>query len=138
MVLELHFCGRKPLFGLPYDFRFALKTAIKIFFGYVRNDPSSHKNTIPRQLNNRYFGHITIIKWSRICQNSIRKCFFKNIFLSYPISIRYVSESVSQSRSSELEMLAHLKNISPKKQFLVEFCQIRDHFIIVMWQNYLL
>ena len=36
-----------------------------------------------------------------------------------------------------MENVSFIKN-SPKKHFLVKFWQIRDHFIIVMWQKYLL
>ena len=37
---------------------------------------SGHKNSILRPLYDRYFCHITIVKWSWISQKSIRKCTF--------------------------------------------------------------
>ena len=63
---NLIFVDGNPYFGLPYDFKIALKQAIFPKFGYAGNDTSGHKNTILRPLNNRYFCHINIVKWSGI------------------------------------------------------------------------
>ena len=38
-------CGRKPFFGLLYDFKFALKMAIFQTLWYARKDASSHKSS---------------------------------------------------------------------------------------------
>ena len=78
---KLIFVDRTPFFGPTPDFEIALKTAIFKIFGYVRNGTSVHKNPFLRPLYNRYFCHITIVKWPRIIQNSSKKCIFWDIFI---------------------------------------------------------
>ena len=95
------FLDRKHFFGLPYDLKFALKTAIFQKFGYARNDTSGHKNLFLLPLYNRYFWHITIVKCSQICQNSIRMCFFRDIFSTYPFSIIFPIIAVRALRQGE-------------------------------------
>ena len=51
-------------------------------FGYARYGTSGHKNPILKPIYNRYFCHITNIKWSRKCTRIIKKCFFW-IFFHY-------------------------------------------------------
>ena len=80
MVSELDFCWRKCFFGLPYDFKITLKTAILQICGYPRNETSGHKNLIPRPQYNRYFCHIAIIKWSQIYKKIHQKVFFSRFF----------------------------------------------------------
>ena len=80
---------RSPYFGLTPDFKIALKTAIFKIIGYARNGTSVHKNLFLRPLYNIYFCHITIIKWSQIPKKSIRKCFFRGIFILGPFSIKF-------------------------------------------------
>ena len=67
-------------FGLIYDFKIKLKTPISQKCGYTRSDTFDHGNSNPRPLYNSYFCYITIIKWSQICQNFIRKCFLEIFF----------------------------------------------------------
>ena len=45
-------------------------------FGYARNCTSGSGNQNPRPLYNRYFCHITIMKWSQIYTRTMRKGFF--------------------------------------------------------------
>ena len=52
---------------------------IKIL-GEAKKGVSLYKIQILRPLYNRYFCHITIRRWSRICQNFSRKCFFLEIY----------------------------------------------------------
>ena len=80
---------RSPYFGLTPDFKIALKTAIFKIIGYARNGTSVHKNLFLRPLYNRYFCHITIIKWSQISKKSIGKCIFRNIYILGPFSIKF-------------------------------------------------
>ena len=75
-----HFFGPTP------DFEIALKTAIFKIYGYARNGTSVNKNPFLRPLNNRYFCHITIMKWSRINKKSIKKCIFWDIFIFIKVS----------------------------------------------------
>ena len=83
------FVARTPFFSLTPDLKIALKTAIFKYFWYARNDTSGNKNLNLRPLYDRYFCHITIIKWSQICTRIIRKYFSEDIFLggSFPIEI---------------------------------------------------
>ena len=83
------FVARTPFFSLTPDFKIALKTAIFKINGYARNGTSVHKNQFLRPLYNRYFCHITIIKWCRISKKSIRKCFFRDILILGPFSIKF-------------------------------------------------
>ena len=83
------FVDGTPFFGPTPDFEIALKTAIFKIFGYARNGTSVNKNPFLRPLYNRYFCHITIVKWSRIIQKSIKKCVFWDIFILGPFSIKF-------------------------------------------------
>ena len=67
------FVARSAISGIP--------KFVEIFFWHIfknlrypRKGVSVHKNKILRPLNNRYFCHITNIKWSQILKSSIRKC----------------------------------------------------------------
>ena len=59
-------------------------------WGLAKKGSSVHKNPFLRPLNNRYFCHITIVKWSRINQKSIRKCIFGDIFILGLFSIKFL------------------------------------------------
>ena len=80
MVLVLDFFGQKPLFWPTLIFKICIGNSNFKKVGYARNDTSNHKDLILRPLYTRYFWHITNIKWSHICQNSIRKCFLETFF----------------------------------------------------------
>ena len=57
--------------------------------GQAKKRVSVHVYLILRPPYNLYFCHITIIKWSRISQNSIRKCFFLEIYflkINFPLN----------------------------------------------------
>ena len=85
------FVDGTPFFGPTPDFEIALKTAIFKIFGYARNGTSVNKNPFLRPLYNRYFCHITIVKWSRIIQKSIKKCIFLDILILGPFSIKFLT-----------------------------------------------
>jgi hypothetical protein len=70
-----------------FYFENALKTLIIEHFGYARNGTSCSGTKNLRLLNNIYFYHITIIKWSQICTRTIRKFFFGNILFLAPCTI---------------------------------------------------
>ena len=55
---------------------------------------SAQKSLILRPLYNRYFCHITIIKWSRTCQNSTGKYFFVEIFFNETFYIKFTIKAV--------------------------------------------
>ena len=63
--------------------------------GQAKKGVSIPKSPILRPFYNRYFCHITIIKWCQICTRTIRKCFFENIlFLApFPIEIPIVTQN---------------------------------------------
>ena len=86
---KLIFVDGTPFFGPTPDFEIALKTAIFKIFGYARNGTSVNKNPFLRPLYNRYICHITIVKWSRIIQTSIKKCIFWDILILCPFSIKF-------------------------------------------------
>ena len=86
---KLIFVDGTSFFGPTPDFKIAFKTAIFKIFGYARNGTSVNKNPFLRPLYNRYFCHITIVKWSRIIQKSIKKCIFWDILILCPFSIRF-------------------------------------------------
>ena len=48
-------------------------------FGYAKNTTHDGPSSILKPLYNRYFGHITIEKWSQICTMTIRNGIFKDI-----------------------------------------------------------
>ena len=73
---KLIFVDGTPFFRPTPDFEIALKTAIFKIFGYARNGTSVNKIPFLRPLYDRYFCHITIVKWSRIIQKSIKKWIF--------------------------------------------------------------
>ena len=75
------------LFLAKYFFLNALKTKFIEKFGYARNETSSSENLNLRILYNRYFCHITIVKWSQICTRTTRKSFFEDIKFLAPFSI---------------------------------------------------
>ena len=81
------FVARSVFSGIPMflgNCHFQCKFEI---IGQAKKGLSVQKSPILRPLYNRYFCQITIIKWSRIHQNSTRKCFFGDIFSKYPFSI---------------------------------------------------
>ena len=82
------FVDRTPFFGPTPDFEIALKTAIFKIFGYARNGTSVNKKPFLRPQNNRYFCHITIMKWSRINKKSIKGHFLRYFYFS-PFSIKF-------------------------------------------------
>ena len=83
------FVDGNPFFGLIYNFKITLKTAIFQKCGYARNDTFGHGNLNLRPLYNRYFCHITTLKWSQICQNFIKKCFLGDILFFGKFSIQF-------------------------------------------------
>ena len=83
----LIFMDKSPLCGLVYLFEYVLKTEIIEHFGYARNGTSGSGTQGLRQLYNRYFYHITIMKWFQICTTTIRKCPFEEIFVEATFSI---------------------------------------------------
>jgi len=70
------FVDGNAFFGLPFDLKNTLKTAILQIFGDARAGTSGHKNPFLRPLYNRYFCHITIVKWSQIYKKIHQKVFF--------------------------------------------------------------
>ena len=58
-------------------------------WGQPKKGSSVLKNQFLRPLYNRYFCHITIVKWSRIIQKSIKKCVFYDIFILGPFPIKF-------------------------------------------------
>ena len=69
------FVDGNAFFGLPYDLKIILRTAILQIFGDARTDTSGHKNPFLRPLYNWYFCHITIVKWSHIYKKMHQKVF---------------------------------------------------------------
>ena len=63
--------GISTFLGFQYYFK---------IIGQAKKGVSVHNNPILRPLYDRYFCHISIIKWFQICQNSIKKNFFGEIF----------------------------------------------------------
>ena len=57
--------------------------------GWPKKGISVHKNPFLRSLYKRYFCQITIVKWSRIIQKSVKKCNFWDIFILGPFSIKF-------------------------------------------------
>ena len=82
----MDFCGWNSLFWADPDFEIALKTAIFKIFGYARNGTSVNKNPFLRPVYNRYFCHITVVKWSRYARKGTSVN--KNPFL-IPLYNRY-------------------------------------------------
>ena len=82
------FVNGNPFFGPTPDFDIAMKTAIFKISGCARNGTSVNKNHVSRPLCNRYFCHITIVKWSWINQKSIKKLIFWDIIILNPFSIK--------------------------------------------------
>ena len=70
---------RSCVFDLPNFFLIACFACIFPIFEKARKRPSISPNQILRPLNNRYFCHTTIAKWSQNCTRTIRKCFFRDI-----------------------------------------------------------
>ena len=58
-------------------------------WGWPKKGSSVHKNQFLRTLYNRYFCHITIIKWSRINKKSMKRVHFWDIFVLGPFSIKF-------------------------------------------------
>ena len=51
-------------------------------WGWTKKEISVHKNSNPRPLNNRYFCHITIIKWSQINKkNPSERAYFEKFLI---------------------------------------------------------
>ena len=72
---------KKSVFSIILNLRVGQKSSL-----YPKKSP------ILRPLYNRYFCHISIIKWSRICQNSTRKCVFGDIFLKINFPLNSLSK----------------------------------------------
>ena len=72
-------------------------------WGRLKKRRSVYKNPFLRPLYNRYFCHITIVKWSWIIQKSIKKCNFWDIFILGPFSIRFstVTLNIYQHRKEK-------------------------------------
>ena len=72
-------------------------------WGRPKKGSSVHKNPFLRPLYNRYFCHITIVKWSRIIQKSMKKCNFLDIFILGPFSIKFptVTLNIYQHRKEK-------------------------------------
>ena len=83
------FVNGNPFFGPTPDFEIALKTAIFKILGCARNGTSVNKNHVLRPLYNRYFCHITIVKWSWNNKKTIKQFIFLDIFILGPFSIKF-------------------------------------------------
>ena len=98
----MNFCGQKTPFWPTLRFKICIENGnFPKKNGFARNVTSSHKNIILRPLYNSYFWHFTIVKWYHICQNSIRKCFFRDIFSTYTFSILFPIIAVWALRQGE-------------------------------------
>ena len=86
-----------PVLAYPNFWKISVFNANLKSYGRPKKGLSVQKSPILRPLYNRYFCHITIIKWSRICRNSTRKCFFGDIFSTYPFSIIFPNYSCSST-----------------------------------------
>ena len=82
------------VFGIPKNCQITRFACIFQIFGYAKNTTSVSPNEILRPLNNRYFHHITIVKWSQNWSRTFLKCFFEHIVLfgSFPIVIPIITE----------------------------------------------
>ena len=61
-----------------------------------------------------------------------QNCFVFSLALFFPVSVTILSHN------GNINGKWGNKKIFPKKHFLMEFWQMWDHFIIVIWQKYLL
>ena len=84
---------RSGVVGIPKYLKNACKAGYFDIFGYAKNTTSNGPSSILRPLYNRYFGHITIEKWSQICTTTIRNGIFKDILFlgSFPIVFSIVN-----------------------------------------------
>ena len=84
---------RSCVVGIPKYLQNACKAGYFNIFGYAKNTTYEGPSSILKPLNNRYFCHITIEKWSHFCTRTIGNGFFKDILLlgSFPIVIPIVN-----------------------------------------------
>ena len=80
--LKWIFVYRSAIYGIPKYFENCCFQCDFKIWGRPQKGSSVHKNQFLRPLYNRYFCHITIVKWSRIIQKS--SAFFE-IFLLQPL-----------------------------------------------------
>ena len=78
VVSEIDFCEQKSLFWPTLRFQNYIENGNFQKNGYDRNDTSGHKNPILNRLNDRYFCHITIIKWCFFYIYNLGKFFIIN------------------------------------------------------------
>ena len=62
---------RSGVVGIPKYLKNACNTGYFNIFGYAKNTTSDGPTSFLRTLYNRYFCHITIEKWSRVCTRTI-------------------------------------------------------------------
>ena len=87
VVSEIDLRGRKCHF---WHIQFFQKTLFLMHFRNLRVAWKMDfwpKISISETTLYRYFCHITILKWSQICKNTIRKCFFRDILFVGRFSI---------------------------------------------------
>ena len=78
--------------------------------GVVRNGTSDSQNQNLRPIYNRYFCHITIIKWSQNCTRAIRKSFFfKGYCVFFSSSFHWNPHNNPQKVATWLKMGQSLK-----------------------------
>ena len=69
--------------GIPKYLKYACKAGYSNIFGYAKNTTSDGPSSILGPLYNRYFCHITVEKWSRICTWTIKNVFFKDFLFFF-------------------------------------------------------
>ena len=70
------FVNGSAISGIPIYFENCCFQCNFKIWGRPKKGSSVHKNQFLRPLYDRYFCHITIVKWSRIIHKSIKKCVF--------------------------------------------------------------
>ena len=105
MALNVFFVEGNPFFCLPYSFKMTLKQQFCKNLG-ITNDTSSHTNSVLRPHYNRYFCHITIIKWSQTFQlpsEFFLGGFKKERYIFSFISLLYCSKLTNTGRRKARE-----------------------------------
>ena len=87
---------RGGVFGIAKNVRITCFACILQLFGYANNNTSDSLSAILRPLYSRYFCHITIGKWSHICNRTNKKCILKDILVLGAFSIVFpIKNSIS-------------------------------------------
>ena len=76
VVSEIDICGQKSIFQTTPRFQKCIKNYIFWKNWICQKWHFRPRKSISETTLYRYFCHITIVKWSQICQNTIRKNFF--------------------------------------------------------------